>query len=52
MILFKRDILRGGAAAIGALLHPHAEVVVHDLGSGRIAGSGIPFPGRRVGDDR
>jgi predicted transcriptional regulator YheO len=39
------------AAAIGALLHPHAEVVVHDLSSGRIAAIWNPHSGRRVGDE-
>jgi D-arginine utilization repressor len=39
------------AAAISALLYPHAEVVLHDLGAGKIAGIWNPFLGRRVGDE-
>lgn len=38
------------AAAIAALLHPHGEVVLHDLASGRIAGIWNGFSSRRVGD--
>jgi predicted transcriptional regulator YheO len=37
-------------AAIAALLHPYAEVVVHDLGADRIVGIWNAFSGRRVGD--
>ena len=37
------------AAAICALLHPHAEVVLHDLSTGRSAGIWNAFSGRRVG---
>jgi predicted transcriptional regulator YheO len=37
-------------AAIAALLHPHAEVVVHDLASGSIGAIWNPFSGRAVGD--
>lgn len=45
-------ILHGpSAAAICALLHPHAEVVLHDLSSGRIAGIWNAFSARRVGMD-
>jgi predicted transcriptional regulator YheO len=38
------------AAAISALLHPHAEVVIHDLATGRVAGIWNAFSGRRPGD--
>lgn len=38
------------ATAIAALLHPHGEVVLHDLASGRIAGIWNGFSNRRVGD--
>lgn len=37
------------AEAVAALLHPHAEVVLHDLASGRIAGIWNAFSGRRPG---
>jgi predicted transcriptional regulator YheO len=37
------------AAAIAALLHPHGEVVLHDLETGRIAGIWNAFSGRRPG---
>lgn len=37
------------AAAISTLLHPHAEVVLHDLETGRIAGIWNAFSGRRPG---
>lgn len=36
--------------AIAALLHPHAEVVVHDVGTDRIVGLWNGFSGRSVGD--
>lgn len=39
------------AGAVSALLHPHAEVVLHDLRTGRIAGIWNAFSGRRVGDE-
>lgn len=39
------------AAAVAALLTPHAEVVLHDLSSGRIAGIWNRFSKRNVGDD-
>lgn len=39
------------AAAISTLLHPHAEVVLHDLETGRIAGIWNAFSGRRPGMD-
>lgn len=39
------------AQAIAALLHPHAEVVLHELRSGRIAGIWNAYSGRKVGDD-
>lgn len=38
------------AQAIAALLHPHAEVVVHDMINDRIAGIWNAFSSRRVGD--
>jgi predicted transcriptional regulator YheO len=38
------------AASISALLHPHGEVVLHDLGSGKIAGIWNAMSGRRIGD--
>ncbi|WP_037494777.1 helix-turn-helix transcriptional regulator [Solirubrobacter soli] len=37
-------------AAIAALLHPHAEVVVHDLATDTILAIWNPFSGRSVGD--
>jgi D-arginine utilization repressor len=42
---------RPTAAAISALLHPHAEVVLHDLATRRIAGIWNGISGRRIGDD-
>ena len=39
------------AAAISTLLHPHAEVVLHDLETGRIAGIWNAFSGRRPGTE-
>ncbi len=36
--------------AFAALLHPHAEVVVHDLASDTIVAIWNPLSGRRVGD--
>jgi D-arginine utilization repressor len=38
------------AAAISALLHPHGEVVLHDLALGKIAGIWNAMSGRRIGD--
>ena len=38
------------AASISALLHPHGEVVLHDLALGRIAAIWNAAPGRRAGD--
>ena len=38
------------AAAIVALLHPHAEVVLHDLATRTIAGIWNAWSGRRAGD--
>ncbi|MDC8014581.1 helix-turn-helix transcriptional regulator [Tahibacter soli] len=37
------------AAAIGALLYPHAEVVLHDLASGTVAGIWNAWSGRKIG---
>jgi len=37
-------------SAVTSLLHPHAEVVFHDLATGRIAGMWNGFSGRRIGD--
>ncbi len=37
--------------AVAALLAPQAEVVAHDLATGRIAGLWNPMSGRAVGDD-
>ena len=37
------------AAAISILLHPHAEVVLHDLETGLIAGIWNAFSGRKPG---
>jgi len=37
-------------AAFAALLYPHAEVVVHELGADRIVALWNPFSGRAVGD--
>jgi predicted transcriptional regulator YheO len=37
-------------AGIAALLHPHAEVVVHDLATDTILAIWNPFSGRRAGD--
>jgi D-arginine utilization repressor len=39
------------AAAISALLYPHAEVVLHDLASGRVAAIWNSFSGRTAGAD-
>ena len=39
------------AAAISTLFHPHAEVVLHDLETGLIAGIWNAFSGRRPGMD-
>jgi predicted transcriptional regulator YheO len=36
--------------AIATLLHPHAEVALHDLATDRIVGLWNPISGRRVGD--
>lgn len=38
------------AQAIAKLLHPHAEVIIHDLASGKIAHIFNVFSQRRVGD--
>ena len=38
------------AASISALLHPHGEVVLHDLSSGKVAGIWNAMSGRRIGD--
>jgi len=38
------------AEAIATLFHPHVEVALHDLTSGRIVQLWNPFPGRRPGD--
>lgn len=39
------------AQAITALLHPHAEVVIHDLKTGQIAAIYNSFSKRKVGDE-
>lgn len=39
------------AQAISTLLHPHTEVVVHDLKTGLIAAIFNPFSKRKVGDE-
>ena len=39
------------AQAISQLLHPHGEVVIHDLKTGTIAAIYNPFSKRKVGDD-
>ena len=39
------------AQAIAALLHPHAEVVIHDLRSGRIVDLWNAFSHRQAGDE-
>src|SRR5262245_54900740 len=38
------------AEAIQRLLHPHAEVVIHDIKKNRIAAIFHPFSKRKVGD--
>jgi len=38
------------AETIARLLHPHAEVVLHDLATGKIAKIWNPFSGRKPGD--
>jgi len=38
------------AEAIATLFHPHVEVALHDLTSGRIVQLWNPFSGRRPGD--
>lgn len=45
-----RDVERV-AEAITALFHPHVEVVLHDLDSGRIVRLWNPISGRRPGED-
>lgn len=42
--------LQPACAAIAALLHPYAEVVLHDLASDEIVGLWNAFSGRAVGD--
>jgi len=37
------------AAAISTLFYPHAEVVIHDLETGLVAGIWNAFSGRKVG---
>jgi predicted transcriptional regulator YheO len=44
-------IHRPVAQAIAALLHPHAEVVIHDLRSGRIVDIWNAFSHRQAGDE-
>ena len=39
------------AQAIAALLHPHAEVVIHDLRSGHIVDIWNAFSHRKAGDE-
>lgn len=39
------------AQAVAALLHPHAEVVIHDLGSDRIVDIWNAFSHRKAGDE-
>ena len=39
------------AQAITTLLHPHAEIVIHDLKTGKIAAIYNNFSKRSVGDD-
>jgi predicted transcriptional regulator YheO len=38
------------AATVAQLLHPHAEVVLHDLATGKIAQIWNPFSGRKPGE--
>jgi predicted transcriptional regulator YheO len=38
------------AATIAQLLHPHAEVVLHDLATGKVAQIWNPFSGRKPGE--
>lgn len=42
--------IESACAAIAALLHPHAEVVVHDLSADTIVAIWNPFSGRTAGD--
>lgn len=42
---------RPAAAAISALLYPHAEVILHDLRTGLVDGIWNGVSGRRIGDD-
>jgi predicted transcriptional regulator YheO len=42
--------VRTVCAAIAALLHPHAEVALHDLATDTIVGLWNPLSGRRVGE--
>jgi len=49
MIKAIKDILHT-AEAIQRLLHPHAEVVIHDIKKNQIAAIYHPFSKRRVGD--
>lgn len=41
----------GVAEAIAMLFHPHVEVVLHDLATGRIAQLWNPISGRRAGEE-
>ena len=45
------DIFKTVADAIAALIHPHAEVVLHRLDTGKIEYIANSFSGRRAGDD-
>jgi D-arginine utilization repressor len=42
--------VRTTCAAIARLLHPYAEVVLHDLATDTVVGLWNPSPGRRVGE--
>jgi len=44
------DAVAPACAAVAALLHPHAEVALHDLEADRIVALWNPLSGRRVGD--
>ncbi len=44
------DAVAPACAAVAALLHPHAEVVLHDLERDRIVALWNPFSGRAVGE--
>jgi predicted transcriptional regulator YheO len=47
---FSIDVVEAVAETIARLLHPHAEVVLHDLATGKIAKIWNPFSARKAGE--